>query len=133
MEVRTYRGGRRGRISGRVAGAEDVRTSIMWARDHGVQVVPRAGGHSYSGYSTTTGLLVDFSELRKVSVERSTGVVTVEAGARNTDIYDGLQPYGVVFSAGHCPTVAVSGLTLGGGFGFSSRHNYAQNYDASPA
>lgn len=105
-----------------VANAEDVRRSIQWARDHDVEVVPRAGGHSYSGYSTTTGLLVDFDGLRKVSVERSTGKVTVQAGARNTDIYDGLQPYGVAFSAGRCPTVAVSGLTLGGGFGFSSRH-----------
>jgi FAD/FMN-containing dehydrogenase len=105
-----------------VAGADDVRESLRWARDHDVEVVPRAGGHSYSGYSTTTGLLVDFDLLKKVSVDRGTGVVTVEPGARNTDIYDGLQPYGVAFSAGRCPTVAVSGLTLGGGFGFSSRH-----------
>jgi FAD/FMN-containing dehydrogenase len=104
------------------AGAEDVRRSILWANDHEVEIVPRAGGHSYSGYSTTAGLLVDFSDLKRVSVERSTGMVTVEPGAQNTDIYDGLQPYGVAFSAGRCPTVAVSGLTLGGGFGFSSRH-----------
>jgi hypothetical protein len=105
-----------------VAGAEDVRTCILWARDHDVEVVPRAGGHSYSGYSTTTGLLVDFADLRKVAVDRGTGLVTVQPGARNTDIYDGLQPYGVAFSAGRCPTVAISGLALGGGFGFSSRH-----------
>jgi FAD/FMN-containing dehydrogenase len=105
-----------------VAGAEDVRRSILWGREHDVEVVPRAGGHSYSGYSSTTGLLVDFSDLRDVSVSRRTGEVTVQPGARNTDIYDGLQPYGVAFSAGRCPTVAVSGLTLGGGFGFSSRH-----------
>src|SRR5581483_3872428 len=97
-----------------VAGPQDVRTAIEWSRDHEVRVVPRAGGHSYSGYSTTDGLLVDFSALRRVSVDRATGHVTVEPGARNTDIYDGLQPYGVAFSAGRCPTVAVSGLALGG-------------------
>jgi FAD/FMN-containing dehydrogenase len=105
-----------------VTGAGDVRESLQWARDHDVEVVPRAGGHSYSAYSNTTGLLVDFDLLKKVSVDRATGVVSVEPGARNTDIYDGLQPYGVAFSAGRCPTVAVSGLALGGGFGFSSRH-----------
>jgi FAD/FMN-containing dehydrogenase len=105
-----------------VTGAEDVRRSILWAREHDVEVVPRAGGHSYAGYSSTTGLLVDFSDLRNVTVDRSTGIVTVAPGARNTDIYDGLQPYGVAFSAGRCPTVAISGLALGGGFGFSSRH-----------
>nr|MBA3717158.1 FAD-dependent oxidoreductase [Actinomycetota bacterium] len=104
------------------SGAEDVRTSLLWAQEHDVPVVARSGGHSYSGYSTTTGLLVDFSDLRRVSVDRTTGIVTVEPGAQNVDIYDGLQPYGVAFSAGRCPTVAVSGLTLGGGFGFSSRH-----------
>jgi FAD/FMN-containing dehydrogenase len=105
-----------------VADANDVSTCIQWGRDHEIDVVPRAGGHSYSGYSSTTGLMVDFDDLRKVTVDRATGVVTVEPGARNTNVYDGLQPYGVAFSAGRCPTVAISGLALGGGFGFSSRH-----------
>lgn len=105
-----------------VTGTEDVRESILWARDLGVPVVARAGGHSYAGYSTTPGLLVDFTRLRGVAVDRASGMVTAEPGAQNTDIYNGMQPYGVAFSAGRCPTVAVSGLTLGGGFGFSSRH-----------
>jgi FAD binding domain/Berberine and berberine like len=104
------------------AGPEDVRQSILWARDHHVQAVARAGGHSYSGYSVTPGLLVDVTRMNTVQVSRSDGTATIAPGALNTDIYDGLQPYGVAFSAGRCPTVAVSGLTLGGGFGFSSRH-----------
>ena len=83
---------------------------------------PARAGTATPATSTSTGLLVDFDDLRKVAVDRGTGVVTVQPGARNTDIYDGLQPYGVAFSAGRCPTVAISGLALGGGFGFSSRH-----------
>ena len=103
-------------------GPEDIRQSILWARAHNLPAVPRAGGHSYSGYSVTHGLLVDLTRMNAVDVSRSDGIATIEPGALNTDIYDGLQPYGLAFSAGRCPTVAVSGLALGGGFGFSSRH-----------
>ena len=103
------------------AGPEDVRQSILWSRDHDLPAVARAGGHSYSGYSSTHGLLVDVRRMHDVDVNRKDGTATIAPGAINTEIYDGLQPYGVAFSAGRCPTVAVSGLTLGGGFGFSSR------------
>lgn len=103
------------------AGPEDVRQSILWAVAHDLPAVPRAGGHSYSGYSVTPGLLVDLTRMNDVDVSRKEATATIAPGALNTDIYDGLQPYGVAFSAGRCPTVAVSGLTLGGGFGFSSR------------
>jgi len=59
--------------------------------------------------------------MRRVEVDGSRGTVQVGAGARNTDVYGGLQPQGVAISAGRCPSVGISGLVLGGGFGFSSR------------
>src|SRR5207248_2735908 len=93
------------------AGPEDVRQSILWARDHELPAVARAGGHSYSGYSVTPGLLVDLRRMNDVDVSRADRTATIEPGALNRDVYDGLQPYGVAFSAGRCPTVAVSGLT----------------------
>ncbi len=61
------------------------------------------------------------SRLRRVDVDERAGTVTIGPRARNTDVYNGLQPHGVAFSAGRCPSVAISGLALGGGFGFSSR------------
>jgi len=103
------------------AGAADVRESIRWSREHGVPIAARAGGHSYGGYSTTSGLIIDVGRMRSVEVNQSEGRVVVGPGARNTDVYAGLQPHGVALSAGRCPTVAISGLVLGGGFGFSSR------------
>jgi FAD binding domain/Berberine and berberine like len=102
--------------------AEDIRQAILWARDHDVSIAARAGGHSYAGYSTTPGLLVDLSRMTAVAVRSDPATVDVRPGARNTGIYAALQPHGVAISAGRCPTVAVSGLALGGGFGFSSRH-----------
>ena len=59
--------------------------------------------------------------MHSVAVEDGTGIATVQVGARNTDVYESLQPHEAAISAGRCPTVAIGGLVLGGGIGFSSR------------
>lgn len=101
--------------------ASDVRESILWAREHDVPVAIRSGGHNYAGYSTTHGLLIDLGRMRRVAVEDDTGIATAQVGARNTDVYADLQPHEAAISAGRCPSVAIGGLVLGGGIGFSSR------------
>lgn len=103
------------------AGSADVREALLWAGEHGVPIAARAGGHSYGGYSVTPGLIIDVSRLNRVDVDETDATVRVGPGARNTNVYNGLQPHSVAISAGRCPTVGISGLTLGGGFGFSSR------------
>ena len=103
------------------ASPADARKSLLFARENEVPIAVRSGGHNYAGYSTTDGLVIDFSRMRKVQVDDARGTLVVEPGARNTDVYAGLQPHGVAISAGRCPTVAIGGLTLGGGVGFSSR------------
>ena len=50
------------------ANAGDVEKAILWARKYGVHVVPRSGGHSYGGYSTTTGVIIDVSRLNQIHV-----------------------------------------------------------------
>jgi FAD/FMN-containing dehydrogenase len=101
--------------------ARDVRTAVSWAHENGVPVAVRSGGHNYAGYSVGRGLVVNVGGMQQVSVDDAHGTVTAQPGARNTMIYAGLQPHGVAISAGRCPTVAVGGLVLGGGIGFSSR------------
>jgi FAD/FMN-containing dehydrogenase len=103
------------------ASVHDVRTAVSWAHEHGVPVAVRSGGHNYAGYCTGPGLVVNVGGLRRVAVDGANGTVTVQPGARNTMIYAGLKPHNVAISAGRCPTVAVGGLVLGGGIGFSSR------------
>lgn len=46
----------------------DVAHTIRWARRHRIHLVPRSGGHSYGGYSTTTGVVLDVSRLNRVRV-----------------------------------------------------------------
>ena len=82
----------------------------------------RSGGHNYAGFSTSDGLVIDVKGMRSVTVDPAAGTVTVAGGANNADVGDALKPYGVYFPGGRCPTVGVSGLTLGGGWGFSCRY-----------
>jgi FAD/FMN-containing dehydrogenase len=99
----------------------DVAKAILWARKYGIPLAPRAGGHSYGGYSTTNGLVVDVTRMSAVSVDSAARTATVGAGARLIDVYSKLWAHRVGIPAGSCPTVGVGGHALGGGVGFSSR------------
>ncbi|MFE9612840.1 FAD-binding oxidoreductase [Streptomyces sp. NPDC006012] len=103
-----------------VSHADDIRTSLAYARARGLKVAIRNGGHSYAGWSSGNGrLIIDVSELNRIRV--SGGQAVVGAGAKLIDVYRGLTAKGVTIPAGSCPTVGVSGLTLGGGHGVVSR------------
>ena len=64
-----------------VAGPADVQTSVRFAREHGLPAVARSGNHSYAGYSLTTGLLIDLSNMSSIDIDTSGGIVDVAAGA----------------------------------------------------
>ena len=100
---------------------EDVQKTVRWARKHGVRIAARAGGHSYGGYSTTSGVVVDVSRMSQMSVNAKTHIATIGAGARLINVYAELWKHGVTIPAGSCPTVGIAGLALGGGIGFTSR------------
>ncbi len=102
-----------------VDGAHDVSTALAFARKYRLPVAARCGGHSYAGWSSGSGLVLDVGKLNGVS--SSSGEATVGAGARLIDVYTGLADRGVTIPAGSCPTVGVTGLTLGGGIGVTGR------------
>ena len=97
----------------------DVARSLAWARRNAVPLAARSGGHSYAGYSTTPGLVIDVSRLDAVTLNG--GIATIGAGARLIDVYAGLWARRRAIPGGSCPSVGIAGLTLGGGVGFSSR------------
>jgi FAD/FMN-containing dehydrogenase len=98
----------------------DVQRTARWAHKHGIHIVPRAGGHSYGGYSTTTGVVVDVSRIDAISLTADNRAA-IGAGARLIDVYAALAQRGRTVPAGTCPTVGIAGLALGGGVGFSAR------------
>ncbi|QZN99179.1 FAD-binding oxidoreductase [Chenggangzhangella methanolivorans] len=104
------------------ASDSDVVRCLRWARDNREVFAVRSGGHSYAGYSTTPGLLIDMRALRRVSVNLGDQTLTVQGGATNQDVADVASAYPFAIPSGRCPTVGVTGLTLGGGWGFASTH-----------
>ncbi|MFE9769975.1 FAD-binding oxidoreductase [Streptomyces sp. NPDC005808] len=103
-----------------VANADDIRTTMAYARAHAIKISIRNGGHSYGGWSSgNSRLVIDVSKLNKIRVSANEAVVG--GGSKLIDVYRGLAAKSVTIPAGSCPTVGVSGLTLGGGHGVVSR------------
>ncbi|MFP3992808.1 FAD-binding oxidoreductase, partial [Streptomyces sp. E11-3] len=102
-----------------VAHPDDIRTALAFARRTQTPVAVRNGGHSYTGWSSGDGrLIIDVSRLNKIAPGAT---ATIGAGARLIDVYRTLAAKGVTLPAGTCPSVGITGLTLGGGHGVASR------------
>jgi FAD/FMN-containing dehydrogenase len=102
--------------------AQDVAATVGFARDRGIPLAARSGGHSFGGYSSPDGgIVVDVSGMRGIRVAADRRSATLGPGVLNMDISSTLGGVGLAVPTGTCPTVGVPGLTLGGGFGYSSR------------
>lgn len=101
--------------------ADDVAACIRFAAEGGAGLRIRNGGHSYGGWSSGPGLVADLAAMNRVQVNTGSMTAKVGAGALLVDVYGALDSKGVAIGAGSCPTVGVTGLTLGGGVGVLSR------------
>jgi FAD/FMN-containing dehydrogenase len=101
--------------------ADDVKRSIAFARKWHLALTSRSGGHSYAGYSTNRGLVVDVSRMSQVSVDHAARTATVGAGAQLVHLYRRIAGSGLAVPGGTCPSVGVAGLALGGGQGVLGR------------
>lgn len=99
----------------------DVAACVRFAADGGAPLRIRNGGHSYGGWSSGPGLVADLAAMKSVQVDAKKMTATVGAGALLIDVYSALAAQDVAIGAGSCPTVGVTGLTLGGGVGVLSR------------
>ena len=99
--------------------ADDVSACLAFARRFAVPVAARSGGHSYAGWSSTSGLIVDVTQLASFRADGST--IVVGTGIRLIDFYSQLADRGLAVPGGSCPTVGIAGLTLGGGVGVLGR------------
>jgi hypothetical protein len=103
----------------------DVQRCVAFARQHGVALAARSGGHSYGGYSSCPGLVISVASMNTVSIGASTASgspsATVGAGAHLIDVYSQLGAQDMLLPGGSCPTVGIAGLALGGGIGVFGR------------
>jgi hypothetical protein len=116
----------------RCASVADVQKCLEFARATGIPVAARSGGHSYAGYSTTSGLVIDVRPMSAVGRGSTPGSARIGAGATLLDAYAGLAATGSAIPGGSCPTVGIAGSTLGGGVGVVAR-KYGLSCDALTA
>ncbi|WP_091068042.1 FAD-dependent oxidoreductase [Micromonospora humi] len=102
----------------RCAGAADVQAGVRAAREDGLPLSVRGGGHDWAGRALVDGgLTLDLSPMRQVSVDPATAVATVAGGATSADVAAAAQRAGLVAVTGTAGSVGMAGLTLGGGYG----------------
>lgn len=94
----------------------DVMAALGFARDSGLEVSIRGGGHSVTGASLTDGgLEIDMRPMNAVTVDPEARLATVQGGATWGDFDRATQPHGLISTGGRVSTTGVAGLTLGGG------------------
>jgi FAD/FMN-containing dehydrogenase len=103
--------------------ADDVVAALAYARRQHVPISVRSGGHGVSGRSTNDGgIVIDLSKMNAVDVlDRATGRIRVEPGARWGHVARELAPHGLAMSSGDYGDVGVGGLATAGGLGYLAR------------
>jgi len=108
------------RLVVRCRSVADVVQAVRYARETGIHVVPRGGGHCFAGRSTVDGIVLDLAELDDIAIDAD-GRATIGAGAGLAQVYAALHGRGRTIPAGCGDTVGIAGLTLGGGIGLLGR------------
>jgi FAD binding domain-containing protein/berberine-like enzyme len=100
----------------------DVITCVRFAREHGVEIAVRGGGHSVAGLGVwDDALVIDLSLLRSTTVSPQNHTVRADAGCTLADVDHATAAFGMAVPFGILGSTGVAGLTLGGGVGYLSR------------
>jgi FAD/FMN-containing dehydrogenase len=106
----------------RCADVADVMTAVRFARDNGLAVSVRGGGHSGAGLGVWDGaLVIDLSAMRGITVDPGAKTVRAEGGCTWGDVDHATGAFGLATPSGFLSTTGVGGLTLGGGIGYLAR------------
>jgi hypothetical protein len=106
----------------RCADVADVIAAVGFARERGVTLAIRGGGHNGGGLGICEGgLVADLSRMRGVRVDPAARTVRVAGGNVWGDVDHATHAFGLAVPSGIISTTGVGGLTLGGGLGHLSR------------
>lgn len=106
----------------RCARADDVIASVNFARENGLLVAVRGGGHNVAGSATCDGgLVIDLSPMKEITVDPEARIASVEGGVTWGELDRETQAFGLAAPGGLISDTGIAGLTLGGGFGWLRR------------
>jgi FAD/FMN-containing dehydrogenase len=109
---------RRPALIARCAGSGDVAAAVSFARESGLPLAVRGGGHGVAGHAVAEGgLVVDLSEMRGVEVDPKQRVARAEGGCTLGDLDRETQRHGLATPMGVVTETGIAGLTLSGGIG----------------
>ncbi len=106
----------------RCIGVADVIACVKFAREHDLLLCIKGGGHNIAGLATADGaMMLDMSLMRGVWVDKEKNVVHAQAGCMLGDVDRETQVHGLAAVLGFVSLTGITGLTLGGGFGYLTR------------
>jgi FAD/FMN-containing dehydrogenase len=106
----------------RVANADDVARVIAHARETGMELAVRSGGHSNAGHgSTDGGIVIDLRDMKSIDVDVGSRTAWVDAGMTAGEVTAALAEHELAVPFGDTASVGVGGITLGGGVGYLVR------------
>jgi FAD/FMN-containing dehydrogenase len=108
----------------RVANADDVARVVTAAREGGLELAVRSGGHSFAGYGTSDGgLVIDLSAMKAMEFDADGKTVWTETGVTAGEYTTATGERGLATGLGDTGSVGIGGITLAGGIGFLVRKN----------
>jgi FAD/FMN-containing dehydrogenase len=106
----------------KVKNAAEVAQVISLAREHGLELAVRSGGHSSAGHSMTEGgIVLDLSNMKDIQVDLESKTVWAESGLTAAEFTNATAAHGLTVGFGDTGTVGLGGITLGGGVGYLVR------------
>lgn len=106
----------------RCTGTADVITAIRFAREHGLQLAVRGGGHNVAGTALSDrGLVIDLQLMKGMRVDPRRRTLVAQPGLRLGDVDHETQAFGLAAVCGINSETGLAGLTLGGGIGWQMR------------
>ena len=106
----------------RVANADDVAQVIATARETGLELAVRSGGHSGAGHSVTEGgIVLDLRDMKDADFDLDAGTVWAQTGLTAGELTSLADEKGVAVGFGDTGSVGIGGITTGGGIGYLTR------------
>jgi FAD/FMN-containing dehydrogenase len=113
---------RRPAVIARVADAADVARVIAMARDSGLELAVRSGGHSGAGHGTTDGgIVIDVRDMKRLDIDPVERTAWAETGLTAGEVTNAAWAHGLAVGFGDTGSVGIGGITLGGGIGYLVR------------